>query len=33
MQNVNIKRGHCPLTTVGDVTMLARINHVSNGRL
>ena len=23
----------CPLTTVGDVTMLARINQVSNGRL
>ena len=32
-KNVNVKRGRCPLTTVGDVTMLARINQVSNGRL
>jgi len=31
--SLNVKRGRCPLTTVGDVTMLARINQVSNGRL
>jgi len=33
MENVNVKRGRCTLTTVGDVTMLARINQVSNRRL
>ena len=32
-ENINVKQGRCPLTTVGDVTMLARINQVSNGQL
>ena len=32
-KNVNVKRGRCPLLFVGDVTVLAHINQVSNGRL